>query len=124
MTTFTREQADKAAEKMIADYAAELNLSTPDDVSKALEYLISKAARGIEKHCGIATSCEVVFRTLHHLQETLKATLKPYLFFREEGFYAVGYPSDEEAIKGAISNIGTLRVETPDGGLVWKRETH
>lgn len=46
--------------------------------------------------------------------------MKTYLFFRTEGFYPVEYENDEDAIKGAMHNAGTIRVETASGRVVWK----
>ena len=60
----TPEIADKAAEKAIMFYARELNLQTPEDTKHALEMLISKAAKGIEKYCGQEASQMVLIRTL------------------------------------------------------------
>jgi hypothetical protein len=50
--------------------------------------------------------------------------MKNYIFFRLEGFYPAKYKNDAEAIKGALANNGTLRVETVSGRLVWKLELH
>lgn len=123
-TEFTSEEAATEAEKAIVLYAAELGLNTPEDACNALEMLISKAARGIEKYCGISKSCEVLHRTLTHMQKTLQTSLKPYIFFRGKAFYVAEYPSDGDAIEGAILNVGTTRVETTDGQLVWEQGRH
>jgi len=63
----TPKQADAAAERAIVDYAAELSLSSSTEIQQALEMLISKAARGIEKYCGAEAAVDVLNRTLGHL---------------------------------------------------------
>jgi len=63
----TPKQADAAAEQAIADYAAALSLSSHTEVRQALEMLISKAARGIEKYCGAEVAVDVLTRTSGHL---------------------------------------------------------
>jgi len=45
---------------------------------------------------------------------------KTYLFFREDGFYPIELKDDEDAIKNAIHNKGTLRVEDLKGNIIWQ----
>jgi hypothetical protein len=59
----TPEKASNLAEAAIADYAKSCGLATPDDIRKALEMLISKAARGIEKYSGTDVAVQVLMRT-------------------------------------------------------------
>lgn len=47
-----------------------------------------------------------------------------YVFFRAEGFYIIDLKDDNDAIVNAEINDGTLKVETPDRRLVWKKERH
>ena len=46
-----------------------------------------------------------------------------YVFFREieskPTFYFAEYPTDEAAIAGAIHNVGTTKVETPNGKVIY-----
>lgn len=63
----TPEQAAAAAEKAIAAYALDCQAHTPEDVRKMLEMLISKAARGIEKECGLQAAVDVLVRTVSHV---------------------------------------------------------
>lgn len=50
---------------------------------------------------------------------------KPHLFFRlmngKEHFYIVNIYGDyEDLVHNASANPGTLRIETPDGKIVWR----
>lgn len=63
----TPEETAAAAERAIVAYAQELSLSTPEDARRALEMLISKAARGIEKECGVVAALSALCRTEYHL---------------------------------------------------------
>ena len=63
----TPEMAAAASEKVILSYAKELNLQTPEEVKQALEMLISKATRGIEKYCGFSAAGMVLIRTYEYL---------------------------------------------------------
>ena len=45
--------------------------------------------------------------------------LQPYLFFRDGCFYIVELIDDADARKNAEINLGTLRVESADGRIVW-----
>lgn len=42
-----------------------------------------------------------------------------YIFIRKEGFYPIEMNGDEEAIKNAEHNIGTLEVQDTKGRVVW-----
>ena len=59
----TPQQADSLAEKTIVKYCQECGVDTPDDVRKACEMLISKAARAIEKYNGTESAIGVLNRT-------------------------------------------------------------
>jgi hypothetical protein len=50
--------------------------------------------------------------------------MQTYLFFRKEGFYPVQLKDDADAIKNALHNPGTLRVENVSGETVWELTTH
>ncbi len=45
--------------------------------------------------------------------------LKPYVFFRADGFYPIELKDDEDARQNAEINPGTIRVENIDGDVVW-----
>jgi len=45
--------------------------------------------------------------------------MKIYLFFREGGWYPIQLKDDEEAIRNAESNKGTIMVRTIDGEVIW-----
>ena len=47
--------------------------------------------------------------------------LKPYIFFRKEGWYPVGCKGDAEVIAHVELNPGTIRVEDVNGRVVWKQ---
>ncbi len=47
--------------------------------------------------------------------------LKPYLFFRKEGFYPVEIPPSQ-LMKNIELNPGTLRVEDETGKVVWRQQ--
>lgn len=59
----TPDKASALAEAAITQYAQACNLSNPDEIRKALEMLISKAARGIEKYVSTEVAVEVLKRT-------------------------------------------------------------
>ncbi|WP_285259208.1 hypothetical protein [Halopseudomonas bauzanensis] len=63
----TPQQADDLAEKTIAQYCRAAGVETTDDVRKACEMLISKAARAIEKHSGNTAAVQVLDRTSLHI---------------------------------------------------------
>jgi len=44
---------------------------------------------------------------------------KIYLFYREDGFYSLELVDDEDAIRNAIFNPGTLTVTDIDSNIVW-----
>ena len=44
-----------------------------------------------------------------------------YIFFRADGFYPIELKNDAAAKASAENNPGTLRVETPDGKIVWEQ---
>lgn len=64
----TREECDHIAEESIVTYCADCEVGVSDDLRKALELLVSKAARGIEKYCGREESVNVLRRTIFHIQ--------------------------------------------------------
>lgn len=64
----TREEADPVAEKAVVDYAEACGVETPDDLRKALELLISKAALAIEKECSPNHAMMVLHRTLRNVE--------------------------------------------------------
>ena len=46
---------------------------------------------------------------------------RTYLFIREDGFYLLDLPSDATAVRNAINNPGTRRVEDPlTKETIWK----
>lgn len=63
----TPQEANRIADEVVAEYAMECEVATPADISNALEMLISKAARGIEKYCGTDAAVEVITRTMLHV---------------------------------------------------------
>lgn len=56
------------AEMVIATYARACECSTPDEIQKAGEMLISKMARGIEKYAGNDAALETLLRTAAHVE--------------------------------------------------------
>lgn len=64
----TPQEADQAAELMLISYCQACQVSTPDDVRKACEKMISKAARAIEKYNDTATAVAVLNRTELYIQ--------------------------------------------------------
>lgn len=48
--------------------------------------------------------------------------LRPYVFFRKEGFYPLELRDDEEAKRNAEWNPGTVRVEDINGKVVWRQQ--
>ncbi|MHB0818422.1 hypothetical protein ACYCFK_09095 [Stutzerimonas stutzeri] len=63
----TRDEADGAAEVMLAAYCRACGCATPEDVRKACEMMISKSARAIEKYNDTGTAVEVLQRTARHV---------------------------------------------------------
>lgn len=60
-------EADQAAELMLTTYVRACHVATPDEVRKACEMMISKAARAIEKYNGAPVAVEVLKRTTLNL---------------------------------------------------------
>jgi hypothetical protein len=48
--------------------------------------------------------------------------MKVYIFFRGGMFYPVEYLTDNDARDGAVLNIGTTKVETVEGKVIWTSE--
>lgn len=63
----TRDEADGAAEVMLTAYCRACGCATPDEVRKACEMMISKAARAIEKYNDASTAIDVLQRTARHV---------------------------------------------------------
>ncbi|WP_312958802.1 hypothetical protein [Stutzerimonas nitrititolerans] len=63
----TASDADRLSERMLSTYCRECGVATPDDVRKACEMMISKAARAIEKYNGTGSAIEVLQRTTRHV---------------------------------------------------------
>ncbi|MEA1606125.1 hypothetical protein [Pseudomonas spirodelae] len=63
----TPAEVDQIAENVIASYCSSAGIETPDDLRKACELLISKAARAIEKYNGHTKSVEVLRRTMDYV---------------------------------------------------------
>lgn len=55
------------ADYLITTYCSEAGIETPDDIRKACELLISKAARAIEKYNDQATAMAVLDRTSRYV---------------------------------------------------------
>lgn len=64
----TSETAAFEAEELLAAYIVQCEASTPDDLRKLLEMLISKAGRAVEKYCGNDVAADVLFRTVGNIQ--------------------------------------------------------
>lgn len=60
-------EVGQIAEYLIATYCSAAGTETPDDLRKACELLISKAARVIEKSKDLATAVEVLERTSRYV---------------------------------------------------------
>ncbi len=60
-------EVGQIAEYLITTYCSAAGTETPDDLRKACELLISKAARAIEKHNDQATAVEVLERTSRYV---------------------------------------------------------
>jgi len=73
----THQQSEQLADQAIAHYAARCGVQTPADVAHALEMMISKAARGIEKYCGTEAAIDVTVRTSVHLAKRPQQPSKP-----------------------------------------------
>lgn len=43
----------------------------------------------------------------------------PRLFFREEGFYVIDLPADDDLNAHAVANPGTIRIEDATGKVLW-----
>ena len=63
----TPTEVGQIAEDLITTYCTSAGVETPDDVRKACELLISKAARAIEKYNGHPKSVEVLSRTMSYV---------------------------------------------------------
>ncbi len=61
-------RAAEEAEKAITRYAIEFGPETPEEVRKLMEMLISKAARGVEKYCGLEVAIQVLARTIENME--------------------------------------------------------
>jgi hypothetical protein len=46
--------------------------------------------------------------------------MQTYVFFREGCFYLIELKDDRDAIKNAIYNKGTLKVENLNGDIIWE----
>ena len=44
-----------------------------------------------------------------------------YIFFREDMFYPIELKDDKDAIKSALYNRGTLKVENINGKIIWEK---
>lgn len=64
----TASEADQAAELMLTAYCRASGCSTPEEVRKACEMMISKAARAVEKYNGVAATVEVLERTVRNIK--------------------------------------------------------
>jgi hypothetical protein len=71
----TSDKASALAEAAIAQYAQACGLSNPEEVRKALEMLISKAARGIEKYAGTDVAVDVLKRTTLAIEPAASASM-------------------------------------------------
>ncbi len=60
-------EVGKLAESYIVVYVGNAECQTPDDVRKACELLISKAARAIEKYNGHQKAVEVLSRSMSYV---------------------------------------------------------
>jgi DNA segregation ATPase FtsK/SpoIIIE-like protein len=60
-------EVGQIAEDLITTYCSAAGTETPDDLRKACELLISKAARAIEKYNDQATAVEVLERTSRYV---------------------------------------------------------
>lgn len=60
-------EVGQIAEYLITTYCSAAGTETPDDLRKACELLISKAARAIEKHNDQAIAVEVLERTSRYV---------------------------------------------------------
>ena len=63
----TPHECGQVAELVITTYCRTCECSTPDELKKAGEMLISKMARGIEKYAGTDKAVEVLKRTALHV---------------------------------------------------------
>lgn len=59
----TPEKAAQFAEATLVEFARLCEVQTPDDLRNALEMLISKSARAVEKYCGPCDALTVLNRT-------------------------------------------------------------
>ena len=64
----TASEADQAAELMLTAYCRAAGCSTPEEVRKVCEMMISKAARAVEKYNGVAVTVEVLERTARNIK--------------------------------------------------------
>jgi len=63
----TPAEVGQVAEYLITSYCTSVEAQTPDDVRKACELLISKAARAIEKYNGQDVALDVLGRTSRYV---------------------------------------------------------
>lgn len=73
----TSTQAAAAAEDALVQYVKRCEARSADDVRKALEMLISKAARGIEKHDCYQSAMDVLCRTIERVANAPAAAPAP-----------------------------------------------
>jgi len=50
----------------------------------------------------------------------IKRKTQVYIFFRGDIWYPIDLYDDEDAIKNALHNIGTTKVENANGKVIWK----
>ena len=70
----TRKECDPLSDKAIQFYVAVCECGNPDNLRSALELLIAKAARALEKYCGHAVAVAVLKRTMKHLDRNPSPT--------------------------------------------------
>lgn len=58
----TSQDADNLAEQAIVDYVSKCDVRSAEDIKNALEMLLSKSARGIEKYCGTEAAMDITIR--------------------------------------------------------------
>lgn len=64
-----RVKSDEIAELAIVDYVELLMCTDNEDITKALELLISKSSLAIKKYAGVIASKEVLQRTIDNLNK-------------------------------------------------------
>jgi len=55
--------------------------------------------------------------------KTKKEQSKTYIFHRGDMWYPIEMYDDADAIRGAHINIGTTKVETLEGKVIWELKT-